>query len=93
MIFDAILSALMGVLNALVSWLPTFTGPFTLHQGDPSTHWPDVRVVGEWLSQASRWVDVTLLIQILGFIGTALGVYGTVAVAIWVYNHIPGKAS
>ena len=88
MIFVLILRLLLGVLQTLLLLLPTFS----LASGQ-SMIGSEVSDFGAQAAGLSHWLNLSLFVQVAAFLITYVLVAGTVVVVIWVYNHLPAKAS
>jgi hypothetical protein len=83
MIFTWILALFTGFLSFLLGLLPSFTGPST-------TGWSEwFSTVGGYLQAVNRWVNVGLLVTLLGLLGAILVVYAAVKAVTWLMAHIP----
>ncbi len=91
MIVDFLLSIVFGALNAVIGAFPSFSIASLSSWASGATN--AAHDVGLKLSWASAFIDVTLLAQLLTYFIAAMLVIGAIYSAIWVYNHIPGKAA
>ena len=83
MIFTWVLGVFFGFISWIFGLFPSFTGP------DTSGWSTTAGSVGNGLHSVTYWVDVPLLVNLLGLLAASLVVYGVVKGVLWVLSHIP----
>ncbi|MCC7078744.1 MAG: hypothetical protein IT198_16630 [Acidimicrobiia bacterium] len=93
MITDALLDLIFGLLDLLLGLFPSWIEPSWASDGSITCSEHYACLAGEWLARADGWIDVDMLVTVLGVLGGAVVVGAALRGAIWVYGLIPGKAS
>lgn len=83
MITDALVSAILGALSALVGLFPS-TGTVTLGQGTTTT-------ITSWVGAANSFIPLQALITVIGaLLALQLALY-LWDLAVWVYHQVWGS--
>lgn len=87
MIFDALLSLLVGLLTFVLGLLPAFSAP------DLSSVSDGLNKLGLAVHALDGWVDMSVLVVCLNAILAGLGAWVVVKGVMWLYEHVPFKSS
>lgn len=96
MIFDAVFDALQGLVTFVAGLLPTWTDPtlYAAEAGNEAACPMSLACeVGGKLKLFGEWIDLPLLTTVGAALIGVLAVAGTVKLVLFVYEHIPFKAS
>jgi len=95
MIFDAVFALIFGLLSTLVGVLPEFTIPsWSVYDGSPGSGiYGGAGFLGGKLSMIDGLIPMDTLALCITVLVGALAVGALVKTALFVYEHIPGKAS
>ena len=83
MIITAIIGLFTGLASMILSLLPDFTAPSSEGWGG----W--FGAAADKLSLLDRWINIDLLVSLLGTLMAVLTAYAVVKVVTWVASHIP----
>jgi hypothetical protein len=87
MIFDALLAGLMIMMKAILGIFPMFTSP------NFNAALDDFDTFGGYLAGAGRFIDVGFIVTVVTFMAAIFLAYGVTQAFIFLYRHLPGKAS
>jgi len=91
-IVDAVLGLFMGFLEGLISLFPSWSDPtFAQVNGHDPAYFAEL--VGEKMSYLAAYVNLALLVQLVGIGVTVLVAVAAIRGVLFIYSKFPGKAT